>query len=435
MNFTSNQKYALEMMEYGKNIFLTGQAGTGKSLLIKTFYKQSLRRGRYIALTSTTGISALLIGGNTLHSYLGIGLGNGDVDYLVSKVKKSRGKSRWKKMDILIIDEVSMLSVELFDKLECIARVMRKNDNFFGGIQLVMTGDFLQLPCIGTDMYCFESERWKEGIDETIYLTEIQRQRDNDFQECLNQVRVGNITPKVKELLLSRVNVNIQNDKGIVPTKIYSLNADVNAVNTRELEKLTGQMYEYDMDVEIIKKGYGKAFLEEKLKKNCIAEETLRLAEGAQVMLIFNIDVENGLVNGSRGVIVDFMEDMPVVKFLNGKVKMIEYNTWEYYEDQELLGTMSQIPLKLAYGVTTHKVQGSTIDCAEIDLEHIFEYGQAYVALSRVRNLESMTITGIRWKQIKAHPKALEYYRELERSREGKNDIDENKSECDNDIQ
>lgn len=411
LNLTEKQERAFQYMIEGKNILLTGPSGVGKSLLIKLF-KNFYANHRNIAVTSTTGVSALLIGGTTVHSYLGIGLGTGSVEYLTKKIlKNSRSKQRWKSLETLIIDEISMLSPELFDKLENIARNIKNINNPFGGIQLILVGDFLQLPVVGSDDFCFEAKTWNKCIDHTIHLTEIMRQSDRDFQDVLNDLRMGNVSDRAKKLLLSRINVPLENEAGILPTKIHTTNVAVDDINERELSKLDAEFYQYDMHIHFYENIYNREDALEKYRKNCLAPDKLQLCKGAQVMLLHNLDLESGLANGSRGVVTGFLEDLPVVKFLNGQDRVIDFHSWEIEEGDQKQVRITQIPLKVAYAVTVHKSQGITLDFAEMDLNNLFAYGQGYVALSRIRNEKGLNITGINFAGIKAHPKALEFYK------------------------
>lgn len=426
---TQKQQEAFDYMAEGKNVFLTGPSGTGKSMVIHTF-KKIFGPHKNIAITSTTGISALLIGGTTLHSYLGIGLGQGSAEKLADDIlKKSYMKLRWNKLDVLIIDEVSMLSPELFDKLEQVARIVRSKqprrlltENTvpeipFGGIQLILSGDFLQLPVVGSDNFCFEAKTWPQCIDHTVNLTEIIRQDDEEFQTILNQLRFGIVSKEGKKLLKSRIGKELKNDLGIKPTKIYTTNAQVDLINERELEKLASDdvtFYEYAMEIYFYEFVQNKIQALDRVKKNCMAPETLQLCKGAQVMLLTNLDLDSGLANGSRGVVKDFCNDLPVVLFLNGEERIIDYYVWEIEEGNKKAVKITQLPLKLAWAVTVHKSQGSTLDYAEVDLSSVFEYGQAYVALSRVKTKEGLSILNIDFDRIRCHPKACDFYREME---------------------
>ena len=427
MNLTENQQKAFNFMIAGKNIFLTGPSGSGKSAVVNMF-KETHGKKLNIAVTSTTGISALLIGGVTLHSYLGIGLGTGTVEELVTKITaNTKWRQRWCDLDMLIIDEVSMLSPELFDKLEQVARVVRRKkvkrvlssdgetERPFGGVQLVLSGDLLQLPVVGnSDTFIFDSQCWGRCIDEVVVLEKIMRQENKEFQDVLNEVRLGNVSAKGREMLGSRIGAKLKNELGILPTRIYTTNAQVDMMNSLELDKIGEEnVYQYDMEVYFYEFVKNRDQMMEKYRKSSLAPETLQLCVGAQVMLVCNLDLESGLANGSRGVVVSIVEDVPVVRFMNGEERVISHWQWEIEEDRKKQVRITQIPLRLAWAQTIHKAQGSTIDYAEMDLSNVFTYGQAYVALSRVRSLEGLSIIDINYEAVKAHPKALEYYRNL----------------------
>jgi ATP-dependent DNA helicase PIF1 len=390
MNFNKNQEKAFNLMASGKNVFLTGPSGTGKSHVINSF-KNAYSKIKNIAITSTTGISALLIGGTTLHSYLGIGLGNGTVEDILKRINyNSKARKRWISLNTLIIDEASMLSPELFEKLEEIGRILRYPQQrllseekivqkFFGGIQIILSGDFLQLPVVDSEKFCFESKIWDSCIDETIYLTEIIRQKDPDFQEILNHLRYGLIDEKTKTLLDSRIGVKLENKLGIKPTRIFTTNSSVDIMNQEELDKLATDdtlFYEYEIDIYFYEFVKNRTQAYEKIRKNCLAPDTLQLCKGAQVMLLINLNIEMGLVNGSRGVVIDFVNEIPLVKFLNGVEEVVDYHNWELQEDGKNSARITQIPLKLAWAITVHK-------CVSENTVIYTENG-----LKRIRNLE-----------------------------------------------
>jgi len=407
------QQLVYTLITQGKNVFITGGGGVGKSEVVKSFYNQ-YKNNKIIAITSTTGASALLIGGTTLHSYLGIGLGTSSVDILSKKiVKRPYLRNRWRDLQILFIDEVSMLSPELFDKINEIAKIVRRIDLPFGGIQIVLSGDFCQLPCVNSCNFCFESKSWSEFDFQIVELNEIIRQKNIDFQNCLNEIRMGNVSNNTKKLLETRINKSLTNDLGIEPTKLYPLNYKVESVNNKRLNKLlksTKEVFEYDLDIEEKKKNLNT----DKLLKNCNAVQNLKLTKGCQVMLICNLDIDSGLVNGSRGVVSDFVESIPVVTFLNGEKRVIDYHEWEIKENDKKVASIFQIPLKLGYAFSIHKSQGCTLDYVIVDLRNIFEYGMGYVALSRVKNLDGLSIVkSIDWNKINIHPKALQFYKNI----------------------
>lgn len=403
----------------GKNVFLTGKSGSGKSYVIKKCVVELKKRLKKIAVTSTTGTSALLIGGTTIHSYLGIGIGNQSVERMKLAISANPiKKKRWRELDVLIIDEISMLPAELFDKLEELARQMRNSKRVFGGIKLVLCGDFFQLPVVKSDKLCFEALSWSKCVDNTVYLTELMRQSDVKFQQCLEDVRIGKLSLETKKMLKNRMNVKLENSYDIIPTRLYSTNKSVEVINDFELDKLSkngNEFYEYVMDYKVLSSEKFKESLIDKFKKNCIATENLQLCIGAQVMLLINLNIESGLVNGSRGVVLSFMSDnLPIVKFLNGMEVAIQYNTWIMEENDEIVLEAIQIPLKVAYAMSIHKSQGMTLDYLEVDLADVFSYGMAYVALSRVKNYEGLKILGIDFTKIKSDPKVIKFYEDIE---------------------
>lgn len=414
LNEKQNEAYSL--MASKKNLLLTGCGGVGKSYLIKKFVR-TYCHSRNIAVTSTTGTSALLIGGTTLHSYLGIGLGTGNVDFLVDRINKMFWlKKRWLDLDCLIIDEISMLDPALFDKLETVARKIRCNIRPFGNIQLILSGDFLQLPSVGTDYFCFEAKSWRKCITNVICLTEIIRQSNKHFQNILNSIRIGDISDEVKDILNSRIGIELKNEYGIKPTKLFSKNWAVDRVNNNELDILAEdgrEFFEYEMDIMVYPEVKNKQASIDKYLKFCSFKQSIQLCIGAQVMLSYNLDMDSGLCNGSRGVVVDFRNDLPVVKFLNGQIRIIEPQIYEFEESEKKILRASQIPLKIAYALSIHSCQGSSLDYAEIDLSEAFACGQSYTALSRVKNLEGLSIIDIDYGRIYANETVLEFYKNL----------------------
>ena len=426
----TKQSIIYEKIVNGDSVLLTGPAGTGKTYVIKKFYYK-YKDEKKIGLTSMTGTSAVVLGGRTVHSFLGIGLGTGSAENLYKRLMQGSAfiKNVWKNLEVLIIDEVSMLNPELFDKLEYVARRIRRNDKPFGGIQLILSGDFCQLPCITKNednVFCFEAETWSNCIKYTFILEDIVRQSEVELQKCLNEARFGKLSSESLELLKNREDATLeQESKGIIPTRLYAVNKAVDLINQREFEKIPGELiYEYEMTVEGIDDEDDK----EKYIKSCIAPRLLQLCIGAQVMLLKNLGVSVGLCNGSRGRVIGFTEEgEPKVVFCNGMEVVVSEDVWEYDldtrikkkqagnkegENKEDKVFVKQIPLKLAYAISIHKSQGMTLDCVEVDLKDVFTCGQAYTALSRVKTLDGLRIKNFDVNYIQVHPKVVSFYNE-----------------------
>lgn len=422
------QKAGFELMSRGGNVFLTGDAGTGKSYLLHQFIKKSKYKYKDIAVTSTTGVSAQLLKGQTLHSWAGVGLGTKSASSLIKIIRSNNNKlMAWLTTKVLIIDEVSMLSGTLFNKLNLIGKDLRNNNRPFGGIQIIVVGDFHQLPVIqkinGYHDFCFKSSSWEECNFNIINLKTIVRQQLNrEFTSILQNIRKGMITDNIKDKLNSRIIDKKKKDEiesnEIKPTILYSTNKNIDMENKKKLKELListkqrAKIFKLKIDELKVKDNNNHDEFIEKLIKPI---KRISLAIGAQVMLTKNINSK--LVNGSRGVVKDFNIDRkqklitPLVKF-NHVEELYPVDAYCYeYENDHIKLYYSQIPLKLAWATTIHKSQGSTLDMAIINLSNIFEYGQAYVALSRIRDFNDLYIEGkINFRQFKTHPEVLEFY-------------------------
>lgn len=425
MQLNTAQSKALDIVSQGKNVFITGQGGVGKSELIKHIRILYENRGVVIHVTALTGIAALNIKGSTLHRWAGIGLGDLKPDDLLRKVRRHpKGKANWLNTSVLVIDEVSMLSPELFVKLDFIGKALRRSSDPFGGIQLIFCGDFCQLPPVKIDAYCFESPLWVLCNFQVCYLTENMRQSDEVFQKMLSEIRIGYASKETREILRSRIGVKVGTDE-IQPTKLFSNRDSVDQINIKALKELSKEdnptqlFAAFDDVTEGNYTDDQKQYYLGSLEKCCQARKDLYLKVGAQVMLIFNLDPDAGLVNGSRGVVIEFEfiseeERRPVVKFLNGLSRVITHHVWEFEISDDVIVSRSQIPLILAWGSTCHKAQGLTLDCVEVDLgDTIFAPGQFYTALSRVRSLEGLSITQINFDKLICDPKVREFYEKL----------------------
>jgi ATP-dependent DNA helicase PIF1 len=440
MELSAEQQLAFNKYVQGDNIFITGPGGTGKSALIKMIYKHAFERFKDIQVTALTGCAAVLLNckAKTLHSWAGIGLGNGTIEQLVAKIKKNKfAKALWKCTDVLVVDEVSMLSLKLFNVLNEIGKVIRGNQKPFGGIQLVFSGDFFQLPPVGdylepdTQRFCFESDDWNSVFhrDCQIQLIKIFRQTDDTYSNILNQIREGKIKRKSNDLLLQYVGRPFAANLVAEPTKLFPTRNKVENINNTKMSALVGEAKEFSIkyvkDLEMTKTERTlRCDFSEKdiqieldfLAGNLICDKELTLKIGSQVMCIVNIQSDSGLeiCNGSQGIVTGFCEitGLPQVKFNNGITRSMEKHVW--ISDKIPGIGVSQVPLILAWALTIHKSQGATMDTAEIDVgSGIFECGQTYVALSRVKSLDGLYLTSFDATRIRINKKVKEFYESL----------------------
>ncbi len=432
IHLNNKQQYAFDLMVNKSNVFITGPGGVGKSELIRQYKAHYISTHKKwwetLGITSTTGCASLLLGGRTLHSFLGIGLGKGSTDELIANMKANHFKT-WRTLNVLIIDEISMLSPELFDKLEHIGRILRKSDLPFGGIQIILSGDFCQLPIIGNDnIFCFDAKSWSTVIHpkHIVYLDEIIRQRDQIFQKALNEIRLGILTPETKQLLTDYTRP-CPPDQLILPTRICATNHEVDLINMREFNHLINQPLppnqsssnqppkrkQYTFDMVVTTCPNSTPYECQTIVKNMTCDAVLQLTIGAQVMLLVNM-LDKNLANGSRGVVVDFdSKGFPLVQFDHSQVELITTHRWDFEAYNKKICYIDQIPLKLAWAITTHKSQGMSIDVVEIDMNRAFVAGQIYVALSRVRSLDGLYITNINYDKIQCKPRVIDFYKSI----------------------
>lgn len=387
-----NQEKALAILKSGKNIFLTGSAGTGKTYVLNQYVKYLKERKIPVSITASTGIAATHLEGTTIHAWSGIGikssLSNRNLQDLRKKkyLKKNIDKSK-----VLIIDEISMLHKKQLDMVNQVLQYFRETEEAFGGIQLVLCGDFFQLPPIGDyneinrDKFSFMSQSWLDANLSICYLTDQYRQTDNTLHQILNEIRTGNISQNSKDILSSnQVELDVEE-----PTKLYTHNVDVDRINIQHLNSIKGKKENYKATIK------GNLKLAETVKRSIMAPEKLELKIGSKVMFVKN-NHEKGYLNGSLGNVIRYDSDgLPVVRLLNGYEITAEHEDWRIEDESgKMLVSFQQVPLRLAWAITVHKSQGMTLDAAEMDLSKTFEKGQGYVALSRVKSLTGLNLTG-----------------------------------------
>ena len=413
----------------GNNILITGPGGTGKTFAIKQIYKHAKDNNKKISVTALTGVASVLLDCNatTIHSWSGIGLANKNKSSIIKKIYTSPFyKYNWLNTDILIIDEISMMSAYIFDLLNDIGKCIRNNNNIFGGIQLIFSGDFFQLPPIDKNsLFCFESNNFQ--FDKIIKLTKIYRQNDIKCKNILSNLRKGLITKNTIELFNSKIISNnseinkCDNIVRLVPTK-----KKANNINDYFIDLIKEKKYIYkrtykesaeNLSLEQIKKLNLMSENEKEteynfIKNSTLTNEQLILKKGAYVMCIANLNLEKGIANGTTGKVIDFTpENFPIVKF-NKDTIIVNKKEWK---SENVPGiSVYQVPLILAWGITIHKAQGITLDKAIVDIgADLFEAGQMYVALSRLKNLDELYIQAFNLDSLKINSKVLNYYNQL----------------------
>ena len=444
---SQEQQYALEQFKQGKNLFITGPAGTGKTFLIKQLIQHANMNETKIQVCALTGCAALLLNCNarTLHSWSGIKIAKGSkTDVIASVFRNKHAIKNWKKIQILIVDEISMMSMKILDIIEELARSIRHSSLPFGNIQVVFTGDFYQLPPVETfgepdsAAFCFESKQWSKIFEPKnhIILQTIFRQTDPQYREILNQVRIGHLDPDKIAILRQYVGREFKSEDhaGCSLPKLFPIRSKVDLVNATMFAKLKEPEHVF----ECIRKHNCKMLIEKEIaisqeilercgklspqeiefeisqliqSTQCV--QVLRLKKGAAVMCTVNLDIDQGICNGSQGIIVDIRVDglgqiCPIVRFSNGLVKSMQIQ----YTQSEDFPTIAigYIPLCLSWAMTIHKIQGSSLKMAEIDIGgSIFEYGQSYVALSRVESLNGLYLSGFQPDKIKANAKVRRF--------------------------
>lgn len=396
------QADALSILKLGVNVFLTGEPGAGKTHTINQYIEWLRARGVEPSVTASTGIAATHVHGMTIHSWSGIGvkknLSDWDVEMIAAREKTAERIMRAK---VLIIDEISMLDASTLESVDKVLRTLRhpvlQEEQPFGGLQVIFVGDFFQLPPVSRGeraRFAFESEAWQDANPVVCYLSEQHRQEDQAFLDLLGAVRRGDVDEVHYELLQGRMHRD--DKKGV--TRLHTHNAEADRINEEALSKIDEKSKVFHMITR------GASALVQTLKDNCLSPETLTLKIGAKVMFTRN-NFEEGYVNGTLGEVVDFAPSgFPIVKIRGGRRIEPQLGEWSIADGSKILAQIKQIPLRLAWAITVHKSQGMSLDAAVIDLSQAFEYGQGYVALSRVRSLEGLFLEGFNNRALLLHP-------------------------------
>jgi len=404
------QAQALGVMLGGESVFLTGPPGAGKTFVLNQFVKRAVKTGKVVAVTASTGIAATHIGGTTIHSWSGLGirdvLGARDRQQLAGNARLVK---RYNACDVLVIDEVSMLHGHRLDMVNEVCKLLRKSERPFGGLQVVLVGDLFQLPPVnrGSDEMDFAhlSDAWQELEPKICYLSEQHRQQEDGLLDLLEAMRRGELETMHQEILQARIGTKPPDGQQV--TRLYAHNVDIATVNQRHLAANTNEPHEYEMETK------GPAAKVEQLGRSVLAPEILELKVGAEVMFVAN-NPTAGFFNGTRGKVVDFSDDQPVVQLAGNKRKIkVTEHSWKLEEDGRVRAEVSQLPLRLAWAITIHKSQGMSLDSAEIDLSKSFTPGMGYVALSRVRSLDGLYLSGINAMALRMHEQIYELDRSL----------------------
>ncbi len=404
-----DQALALEILMSGENVLLTGPAGSGKTYVLNQFIREAKREGKHVSVTATTGLAATHLNGSTIHSWSGIGIHDVLPGNFHEYLLKGR-RDMIQKTDVLIIDEISMLHHYRLDMVDEIARKVRERDEPFGGLQVILCGDFFQLPPVSRrgqtpGEFVVNALCWP-ALDPVIcYLGEQHRQDDDNFLEILSALRSGDVRRRHAEMLLECQHKDVGE-----ATELHTTNVDVDTINTQQLARLEGEARVYCMATT------GKESYVENLSRSCLAQPELVLKVGALVMCIKN-NLEKKYANGSLGIVTGFEKgtDYPMIELKNGRRLTVTPETWELRDGDKKRASLSQIPLRLAWAITVHKSQGMTLDAARVDLRRAFVEGMGYVALSRVRNLDALSLTGINQMALRVSPRALEIDESLRR--------------------
>lgn len=400
------QAQALSVLNGRESVFLTGAPGAGKTYVLNQFVRQAKKKGRRVAVTASTGIAATHIGGSTIHSWSGLGIRDSLTEHDEQWLKSNaRLNKRYNETDVLVIDEVSMLHGARLDMVNQVCKLLRASERPFGGLQVVLVGDLFQLPPVNRESSTFDfahtSAAWGELDPQICYLSEQHRQTGDELLQILEAMRGQDVTDWHEEILSGRLGKKPATEEQI--TRLYAHNIDVESLNQTHLARLVSDSKTYQMEFS------GAKAKVEQLAKGILAPEILELKVGAEVMFVAN-NPSKGFYNGSRGQVIGFAQDGPRVKLTAGsRIITVEPHTWTLEEDGKRRAEVTQLPLRLAWAITIHKSQGMSLDAAEVDLSKSFTPGMGYVALSRIRSLDGLYLTGINQMAMQLNPQIFDF--------------------------
>lgn len=406
------QAQALSLLKSRHNVFLTGPAGSGKTYVLNQYVAYLKEYKQNVAITASTGIAATHLGGITIHSWSGMGIKDQLTDHdLETLLVRPYLRHRYLTTNVLVIDEVSMLHAHQLDILNQLCQAFRANDLPFGGIQVVLSGDLFQLPPVTKGQteaqFVTQSQAWQQAEIKVCYLEEQYRQTDSRLESILNAIRYADVDEDVFLSLQQRFHTPV--DGLAQPTKLYSHNVDVDTINQQHLQGIDGPTRRFDMNLK------GQPQLIQTLVTGCLAPQMLDLKLGAQVMFVKN-NFDQGYVNGTIGTVVDWGEqDWPIVQTLDGSYVQSQPASWTITEDDKVKAEITQVPLRLAWAITIHKSQGMSLDAAEVDLSKSFVPGMGYVALSRVRTLDGLSLKGMNNTALRINEQVLDLDQDLRR--------------------
>jgi ATP-dependent exoDNAse (exonuclease V) alpha subunit len=403
INKNMTQEKALEILKSDRNVFLTGIAGAGKTFVLMQYIKHLQESGQEFAVTASTGIVAAAINGVTIHSFSGLGIRTGlNKDDILRLKRSKRIAPPVKAIKVLILDEISMFSAMQLDLVDAIFRNIRNDQRPFGGVKVVFCGDFLQLPPVRGE-FAFRAKSWEDANLAICYLDKAYRQKDSDLLLLLNAIRNNAVSEEFRNLLNASIGRQIKDF--II---LYTHNVDVDIYNMAELAKIKGDPYFYFMWTS------GDRNLAETIKRNCLSPEKLELKVGAKVMVTKN-NFDEGLVNGTMGTVIKLNDSSVKIKTLDGREITIGVAKWSTLSSfGKPIASIHQIPLRLAYAITVHKSQGMTLDSAMMNLSKVFSPGQGYVALSRLRSLDNLSLQeSVNDTTFEISPECFEYEKQL----------------------